>query len=289
MKSTMKYAMQPIRTMRPAEAGFAPAARRLLRVKLPPAVLLAAVAAIAAAVVAASGWRSAGPAPSAAQLDEWQAMVTQAGEPHALARLRDLARAGSADAQAALGGALVDAREPGLRDEGRGWLETAAQANGATDAPAARRAQLALGKALLLGSGGLPKDYARARTLLAAAAAHGDPAAAYYLGLIYRSGYGIAADPAQAARWFDVASRADLPAADFMLANAYRDGSGVPRDDARALALYRRAAEHELPEAVQTLAMAYRNGELGLTPDADAFHAQWIETAHALKHPVVAP
>ncbi|KVQ15658.1 hypothetical protein WJ99_06935 [Burkholderia ubonensis] len=248
--------MQPIRTMRPAEAGFAPAARRLLRVKLPPAVLLAAVAAIAAAAVAASGWRSAGPAPSAAQLDEWQAMVTQAGEPHALARLRDLARAGSTDAQAALGGALVDAREPGLRDEGRGWLETAAQASGATHAPAARRAQLALGKALLLGSGGLPKDYARARTLLAAAAAHGDPAAAYYLGLIYRSGYGIAADPAQAARWFDVASR---------------------------------AAEHELPEAVQTLAMAYRNGELGLTPDADAFHAQWIETAHALKHPVVAP
>ncbi|OMG70975.1 tetratricopeptide repeat protein [Burkholderia ubonensis] len=281
--------MQPIRTMRPAETGFAPAARRLLRAKLPPAVLLAAVAAIAAAVVAASGWRGAGPAPSAAQLEEWQAMVTQAGEPHALARLRDLARAGSADAQAALGGALVDAREPGLRDEGRGWLETAAQANGATHAPAARRAQLALGKALLLGSGDLPKDYARARTLLAAAAAHGDPAAAYYLGLIYRSGYGIAADPAQAARWFDVASRADIPAADFMLANAYRDGSGVPRDDARALALYRRAAEHELPEAVQTLAMAYRNGELGLTPDAKEFHAQWIETAHALKHPVVAP
>ncbi|KUZ78950.1 hypothetical protein WI36_08835 [Burkholderia ubonensis] len=281
--------MQPIRTMRPAEAGFAPAARRLLRVKLPPAVLLAAVAAIAAAVVAASGWRGAGPAPSAAQLEEWQAMVTQAGEPHALARLRDLARAGSADAQAALGVALVDAREPGLRDEGRGWLETAAHANGATDAPAARRAQFALGKALLLGSGGLPKDYARARTLLAAAAAHGDPAAAYYLGLIYRSGYGIAADPAQAARWFDVASRADIPAADFMLANAYRDGSGVPRDDARALALYRRAAEHELPEAVQTLAMAYRNGELGLTPDAKEFHAQWIETAHALKHPVIAP
>ncbi|MCW0014589.1 sel1 repeat family protein, partial [Burkholderia pseudomallei] len=52
---------------------------------------------------------------------------------------------------------------------------------------------------------------------------------------------------------------------------------------------YRRAAEHELPEAVQTLAMAYRNGELGLKPDADEFHAQWIETAHALKHPVIAP
>ncbi|OXH89074.1 hypothetical protein CA830_18825, partial [Burkholderia multivorans] len=149
--------------------------------------------------------------------------------------------------------------------------------------------QLALGKALLLGSGDMPKDYARARALLGAAAEHGDAAAAYYLGLIYRSGYGTATDPVQAARWFEIASQAEIPAADFMLANAYRDGSGVPRDEARALTLYRRAAEHELPEAVQTLAMAYRNGELGLQPDADAFHAQWIETAHALKHPVVGP
>ncbi|QDW51614.1 tetratricopeptide repeat protein [Burkholderia sp. KBS0801] len=279
--------MQPIRTMRPAEAGFTAAARRLLRAKLPPAALLAAAAVTVAAVVATTGWRAAGPAPSAAQLEEWQAMVAQAVEPHALARLRTLARRGSGDAQAALGIALVDAREPGLRDEGRGWLETAA--DGKTDSPAARRAQLALGKALLLGSGDIPKDYARARALLGEAAGQGDPAAAYYLGLIYRSGYGTAADPVQAAHWFELASRADIPSADFMLANAYRDGSGVPRDEARALALYRRAAEHELPEAVQTLAMAYRNGELGLKPDADEFHAQWIETAHALKHPVVAP
>ncbi|AXK66700.1 tetratricopeptide repeat protein [Burkholderia sp. IDO3] len=281
--------MQPIRTMRPAEAGFAATARRLLRAKLPPAALLAATAVTVAVAAAATGWRATGPAPSAAQLDEWQAMVTQAVEPHALAQLRTLARRGSGDAQAALGIALVDAREPGLRDEGRGWLETAVQDDGKADTPAARRAQLALGKALLLGSGDIPKDYARARVLLGEAAEHGDPAAAYYLGLIYRSGYGTAADPVQAAHWFDLASRADIPAADFMLANAYRDGSGVPRDEARALALYHRAAEHELPEAVQTLAMAYRNGELGLKPDADEFHAQWIETAHALKHPVVAP
>ncbi|UEP27591.1 tetratricopeptide repeat protein [Burkholderia sp. B21-007] len=279
--------MQPIRTMRPAEAGFTAAARRLLRAKLPPAALLAAAAVTVAAVVATTGWRAAGPAPSTAQLDEWQAMVAQAVEPHALAQLRTLARRGSGDAQAALGIALVDAREPGLRDEGRGWLETAA--DGKTDSLAARRAQLALGKALLLGSGDIPKDYARARALLGEAAGQGDPAAAYYLGLIYRSGYGTAADPVQAAHWFELASRADIPAADFMLANAYRDGSGVPRDEARALALYRRAAEHELPEAVQTLAMAYRNGELGLKPDADELHAQWIETAHALKHPVIAP
>ncbi|EOH6277574.1 sel1 repeat family protein, partial [Burkholderia cenocepacia] len=69
--------MQPIQTMRPAETGFAAAARRVLRAKLPPAALLAAAAVTVAAVVAATGLRGAGPAPSAAQLDEWQAMVTQ--------------------------------------------------------------------------------------------------------------------------------------------------------------------------------------------------------------------
>ncbi|MGD7347064.1 hypothetical protein ACQCRM_07080, partial [Ralstonia pseudosolanacearum] len=63
----------------------------------------------------------------------------------------------------------------------------------------------------------------------------------------------------------------------------------LPRDEARALALYEQAAEHELPEAVQALAMAYQNGELGLARDDAAFRKQWLETAHALKHPALAP
>uniref|UniRef100_UPI0034DB59C1 tetratricopeptide repeat protein n=1 Tax=Burkholderia gladioli TaxID=28095 RepID=UPI0034DB59C1 len=128
-----------------------------------------------------------------------------------------------------------------------------------------------------------------ALALLLPAAEAGDAAAAYYVGLIYRSGYGVSADPAEAARWFTRAARQALPAAQFMLANAYRDGAGVPRDEARALALYRSAAEHELPEALQALAMAYRSGELGVKRDEDAYHAQWLEAAHALKHPASAP
>ncbi|WDD95485.1 sel1 repeat family protein [Burkholderia sp. FERM BP-3421] len=264
--------------------------RRLLRARLAPPGMLA-LAAVLAAGVAAAGWTARAPAPaSRAQIEEWQAMVAQASEPRALQKLRELARHGSGDAQAALGVALLGAREPGLRDEGFGWLETAAH-GGARDgkAPAsARAAQLALGKALLLGSG-VARDYPRALALLRPVAAAGDPAAGYYLGLMYRSGYGTPADPAAAARWFEQAARQGIPAAQFMLANAYRDGSGVPRDEARALELYRHAADHELPEAVQTLAMAYRNGELGLARDEAEYHAQWIETAHALKHPVSAP
>ncbi|AGK48068.1 sel1 repeat family protein [Burkholderia thailandensis MSMB121] len=269
--------------------------RRLLRATLSPAGMLAVAAALAAGVAATDriGRPASGaPGVTRAQLDEWRAMVEQAAEPNALGRLRALARRGSTDAQSALGLALAGSRDLALRDEGRRWLETAAHANPAGRAPTSagvRDARLALGKAWLLGTGGVARDYPRALAMLRPLAAAGDPNAAYYVGLIYRSGYGTPADPTEAARWFELAARHDIAAAQFMLANAYRDGSGVHRDEARALALYRQAADHELPEAVQTLAIAYRNGELGLPRDPDAFHAQWIEAAHALKHPALAP
>ncbi len=242
------------------------------------------VAAALAIVVMAGGWLSharQSPAVDATQLESWRAMVVQAMEPEALQKLRQLARGGSVPAQSALGEALLGAHDSALRNEGMRWLETAA--------PSDARAQLSLGKALLLGTGGVERDYPRALRLLRQSADKGDAAAAYYLGLMYRSGYGTAIDTAQAAHWFDRAARHEIPAAMFMLANAYREGDGVPRDEARALALYQDAAEHELPEAVQALAMAYQNGELGLKRDDAAYHQQWIETAHALKHPALAP
>lgn len=242
------------------------------------------VAAALAIIVTAGGWLSHArqvPAVDATQLESWRAMVVQAMEPEALQQLRQLARSGSVPAQSALGEALLNAHDGSLRNEGMRWLETAA--------PSDARAQLSLGKALLLGTGGVERDYPRALRLLRQSADNGDAAAAYYLGLMYRSGYGTAIDTIQAAHWFDRAARHEIPAAMFMLANAYREGDGVPRDEARALALYQDAAEHELPEAVQALAMAYQNGELGLKRDAAAYHQQWIETAHALKHPALAP
>ncbi len=265
---------------------------RLATASMPAAGMLA-VAALLAAGVAAAGWGGGAARADRVQIEQWRAMVAQAGEPHAMQQLRELARDGRGDAQVALGGALLDSRDSGLRDEGLGWLETAAEADPAAHAGATalsvREARLALGRARFLGSGGVARDYRRALALLRPAAEAGDAAAAYYVGLIYRSGYGVSADPAEAARWFARAARQELPAAQFMLANAYRDGDGVPRDEARALALYRSAAEHELPEAVQALAMAYRSGELGVKRDEDAYHAQWLEAAHALKHPASAP
>lgn len=248
------------------------------------------VAAATAVVVAVGGWLSHtrhAPAVDATQLEAWRAMVVQAMEPEALRQLRQLARSGSVPAQSALGEALLSAHDGSLRNEGTRWLETAAAPADGSIGDA--RAQLSLGKALLLGTGGVTRDYPRALRLLRQAADKGDAAAAYYLGVMYRSGYGTSIDAAQAAHWFDRAAQHGIPAAMFMLANAYRDGDGVPRDEAHALALYEDAAEHELPEAVQALAMAYQNGELGLKRDDAAYHQQWIETAHALKHPALAP
>jgi TPR repeat protein len=242
------------------------------------------VAAALAIVIAVSGWVSHTRQTQyvdATQLEAWRSMVVQAMEPEALRQLRQLARSGSVAAQSALGEALLGAHDGTLRNEGIRWLETAA--------PGDARAELSLGKALLLGTGGVARDYPRALQLLRQSADKGNAAAAYYLGVMYRSGYGTAIDTTQAAHWFDRAARHEIPAAMFMLANAYREGDGVPRDEARALALYQDAAEHELPEAVQALAMAYQNGELGLKRDDAAYHQQWIETAHALKHPALAP
>ncbi|MDS0791682.1 sel1 repeat family protein, partial [Burkholderia pseudomultivorans] len=80
--------------MRPAETGFAAAARRLLRIQLPPAALLTAAAATVAIAVAAARWRGpTAPAPGAAQLDERQARVAPAARTPATPAPTDLPRA----------------------------------------------------------------------------------------------------------------------------------------------------------------------------------------------------
>ncbi|KKJ02866.1 tetratricopeptide repeat family protein, partial [Burkholderia gladioli] len=141
---------------------------RLARANLPAAGMLA-VAALLAAGVAAAGWGGGATRADRVQIEQWRAMVAQASEPHAMQQLRELARDGRGDAQVALGGALLDSRDSGLRDEGLGWLETAAEADPAAHAGATalsvREARLALGRARFFGSGGVARDYGRALAL----------------------------------------------------------------------------------------------------------------------------
>jgi len=247
------------------------------------ALASAALAAALAGLLGAAWMHHAARTPDAVFVD---ALAQQAGagrDDAALQRLRELAsRTDDAMPQRALGIALLARNNVGDASEGIAWLKKAAEQQD-------DEANMALGKLLFLGAPFLPRDYPAAYRHFAAAGAHGHAGAAYYLGLMLRSGYGVRENHAAAARWFALAAEKKSAAAMFMLANAYRDGDGVPRDERRARELYEEAAELELPEAIQTLAMAYRNGELGLPQDEMQARHFSLETAHALKHPAQVP
>ena len=159
-------------------------------------------------------------------------------------------------------------------------------------AAAARRgdlaAQLLLGKALLLGQGGLERDPVEAASWLRRAAEAGDPAAAYWLAVLHRSDLGGRDDRA-AIPWLERAAAAGLPAARYLLGTAYRDGRGVEPDQARALALLEAAAEDEHPEALQALALASEAGGLGLARDRRRARQLREELEHAVRHPSLLP
>ncbi|MEX3583657.1 MAG: hypothetical protein VB137_15880 [Burkholderia sp.] len=108
-------------------------------------------------------------APTPSRIEEWRAMVAQAGEPHTMQQLRELARDGRGDAQVALGSALLDLRDSGLRDEGlglagdgrRGRSGRACQRHTALSV---REARLALGAARWPGCGLSPRQATRPPT-----------------------------------------------------------------------------------------------------------------------------
>lgn len=212
---------------------------------------------------------------------ELQLQAGAARNANALQTLSAMAEDGRIDAQRAVGEILARQRDEASVPKGVAWLQRAAASGDA-------EATFMLGKLHFRGEPPLTRDYEAAARQFAIAAQKGHGGAAYYLGLMFRNGYGVRAAPTQAARWFEQAADT-IPAARFMLANAYRYGEGVEKDEARALALYQSAAEDESPEAVQTLAMAYRNGELGLARDPMQFGHYVLETAHSLKHPARTP
>ena len=186
----------------------------------------------------------------------------------------------------------MDGRELGLRllalsdpAEVRAGLATLTKSAEQGDA----EAQVALGRIHLRGIVGVPKDAGRAHAWFERAAAAHHPSAAYFLGVMSRSGEGAPADPAAAARWFETAAQEGSPHAMFLLANAYRAGAGVQRSDAKALDLYAKAGELEHPAALQALAMAYQHGELGLEPDDAESRRYAMEAEHAIKHAPTPP
>ena len=222
--------------------------------------------------------------PTPAEIDRLRMHADAGRDDRALDRLLVAARTGNADAQRAAGEALLNRADPALATEGMQWLERAAEQNDA-------RAMILLGKAWLFGSAtaGRAPDATKARLWFERAQPTVNPQAAYYLGLIEKSGYGRTANPVAAAEFFRLAAQHNMPEAMYLLGNAYASGEGVDIDPREAMRWYLRAASLEHPQATQELAHAFARGDT-LLPQSD-FQAEQMRRAveHALRHPRPAP
>ncbi|WP_299479716.1 peptidoglycan-binding protein [uncultured Roseibium sp.] len=112
---------------------------------------------------------------------------------------------------------------------------------------------------------------------LRSAAAGGNPAAEFLVGVRYTEGKGVQADLAKAAVWYQKAANKGLPPAQYRLASLYEKGRGVDKDVAKARAWYSQAAQAGNAKAMHNLAVLYAEGG-GQEPDY-AKAAMWFEAA----------
>jgi localization factor PodJL len=98
---------------------------------------------------------------------------------------------------------------------------------------------------------------------LRAAAAAGDPVAAYEIGARYLEGRGVRADPAEAAIWLQRAfGKGSAPAA-YRLGNIHEKGHGVTKNSAEAMRYYTAAADAGHIKAMHNLAVMHAEAPEG--------------------------
>jgi len=112
---------------------------------------------------------------------------------------------------------------------------------------------------------------------LRAAAAKGDPAAEFEIGVRFADGRGIPQDWTAASEWFERAAKQGLVPAQFRLAGLYEKGLGVKKDVEAARRLYLSAAEAGHAKAMHNLAVLYAEGADG-KPDYPT-SAKWFRKA----------
>ncbi|WP_122519507.1 peptidoglycan-binding protein [Pannonibacter phragmitetus] len=125
-------------------------------------------------------------------------------------------------------------------------------------------------------AGALPPETAGPMALRSAAAA-GNAAAEFQIGVHYTEGKGATPDLAEAARWYERAAAKGLAPAQYRLASLYEKGRGVPRDITKARDLYLKAAEAGNAKAMHNLAVIYAEGAEA-QPDMAAA-AKWFKSA----------
>lgn len=112
---------------------------------------------------------------------------------------------------------------------------------------------------------------------LRSAAASGDSAAEFLIGVKYTEGDGVQADLAKAAVWYQKAADKGLAPAQYRLASLYEKGRGVTKDLPKAKAWYLKSAEAGNAKAMHNLAVLFAEGG-GDKPDYAAA-AKWFEAA----------
>ncbi len=216
---------------------------------------------------------------SVAQIDQLRLKAQAAPQTDALAQIRLAADQGNRPAQRVAAFLYLQKSDFASWQTGIEYAKRAAVAGDS-------EAFFLLGQAYFNGHATLTQmpDYGLARHWFELAAEKGSNRAEYFLGLIYKSGYGIAADPQRATHWFELAANHGNADAMFMLGNAYAHGEGVKPDAKRARKLYQAAANLEHPLASQTLAIAVAQGELGFSANQQDADELLHETEHQLGH-----
>jgi len=99
------------------------------------------------------------------------------------------------------------------------------------------------------------------RNALRSAAAAGNAAAQYEVGVRYARGGGVPQDLDQAAYWFELAAKQNLAIAQYRLATLYEKGRGVPLNMELARQWYEKAAQAGNIKAMHNLAVIYAEGK----------------------------
>lgn len=122
----------------------------------------------------------------------------------------------------------------------------------------------------------LTRSYAKAKPLLEALAAAGQPEACHLLGALYWRGRGVTRNEGRAKQLFTLAAQKGHPPAHYALGVLAQRGVDQPRDDAAAAQWFGQAAASGYPPALRAMARAHSSGR-GVPRDrakAQAFRAK---------------
>ncbi len=129
----------------------------------------------------------------------------------------------------------------------------------------------------------LRKDYAAALQIFKPSAIQGHSLAQFYMGILYRFGYGVRKNYTVALNWWKKAARQGNFHAENSIGMAYKYGQGIKQSHVKAAEWFGQAADQGLAEAQLNLALAYFDGK-GLAKD-DVQAVKWFAKAAIQGHP----